>query len=186
VYNAGMKFFYQETSLEKFPEWLPNPKLRSQLSSKTISLNKFSLCLPRDYSVMKLSMQVPKGMEMFVYVNKKRPEGERPSIILLTLPKEDMSLSNSMINFVAGIRDKKEVNAWRQSKIEYGKIAGQVFARLYWQGVDPQKTSPLRGLIYISQTKDGSLCISAQDTLAGAQQSFPVIETAIFTLKKSP
>lgn len=155
----------------------------------------FSVTVPET----KISLRVPKKwkteyneapLSKYLFCKAPMRQDLTNPVLLVALikpsPQQQMDAGQGLVETIRSIRPTRA--NWQQSKIEWGKIAGQKFARVYWSGDDAGKiTYHTIGFIYATTIdlagKKSLLVLSAQDIDKYSNDTLPVIENEILRTK---
>ncbi|MBY0546421.1 MAG: hypothetical protein K2W95_03975 [Candidatus Obscuribacterales bacterium] len=169
-----------------FDEWKP-------LSSKTP--DGFTITVPET----SISLRVPKKwksefneapLSKYLFCKPPMRQDLTNPVLLVALIKpsaqQQMDAGQGLVETIKSMRPTRA--NWQQSKIEWGTIAGQKFARVYWSGDDVGKiTYHTIGFIYATTIelagRKSLIVLSAQDIDKYSNDTLPVIENEILRTK---
>lgn len=168
-------------------EWTPSPSAALPDGvSITVPDTKIALRLPKSWKTE--FNQAPLSNYLLCKPPTRQDRTNPALLVALIKPSAEQQLETAQ-GLVETIKSLRPTRAnWQQSKIEWGKISGQKFARIYWSGDDVGKvTFHFVGFIYATTInlagKKHLVVLSAQEIEKYSNTTLPVIENEILRTK---
>lgn len=181
-------------SQRSLPVWHPQGFLPGDLGPES-RFQGYSMQIPVGYEAkysQSLGMLQPFGLDMYLWLN----DNQLPNASALTVNIVHRMNADTPEDVVKAemVLDKKDMENFVCSKIEKGKVNGEVFARAYWQGTNKSATGlhVTRGFTYACVGTMGGVTITGDDKVPCSsepcdyqpigQPVLPKLEGAVLTL----
>jgi hypothetical protein len=171
------------------PNWTADAKLLERLGQQTV-VGGLSFRPPIDFQ--EFNLPIPNGQSS-AWCSVQGPDGSWATLSVGVIPVGDdtnHSLS-SLLDLIVALHEKRHGKDWNRSKAEIGRIDNLVCARARWSGTCLVGAKGLvgrrmKGIVYVIAFGNNFVQVMTQDVVPAAEQSLPVCEASVLTLRRTP
>lgn len=154
-----------------------------QLLGERVEVHGHSIRPPKGYTYVSAN-EGPQGVVVSGWAGKQRPDGTSPILQLMIIsPPEGEpvpDLTDAMPKMRAGIKEK--LTNWTNSELTFGMTNGRRLARQSWEGIEPTMDRTMRGIAYVSVSKNKIYHLQTMD-IDPEFLGLPIGEASLLTFK---
>jgi hypothetical protein len=172
-------------------EWATDPALSGQFQEEVLVPRNpgYSFRPPKAYlqSPLDLSPEAATFLSGARWESPARPDGSVTRLLIMmgkAQPGEALPPLGDFAADVLGTRSNM-VGPLQKGQLEYGKIAGLVFARQRWQARHPVSGLVTHGFVYVARDGLQEVAIDTQDIEPHATATLPLAEAAALTFRRA-